>query len=78
VRTVTDAHADAVSDLGRELRADAPPSVAALSADELRHLTAALAGQRKAQLRAADAAIADGLGFLPRVLRTVVRRTLMG
>lgn len=69
---------DSAAELQRELRADVPPSVAALSPDELRHLTDALAGQRKAQLRAADAAIADGLGFLPRVLRTVVRKALMG
>jgi hypothetical protein len=69
---------DAVSDLGRELRADVPPGIAVLAPDDLRHLTAALAGQRAAQLRAADAAIDDGLGFLPRVLRTVVRKALMG
>ncbi len=75
---MTDARADALSALGRELRADVPPSIAALSPDELRHLAAALAGQRKAQLRAADKAIADGLGFLPRGLRTVVRKALMG
>jgi hypothetical protein len=68
---------DPAAELRRELRADVPPSVAALSPDELSHLTAALAGQRAAQLRAADAAISEGLGFLPRVLRTVVRKALM-
>lgn len=64
--------------LERELRAEVPAGVAALPADDLRHLTAALADRRAAQLRAADAAIDDGLGFLPRVLRTLVRKALMG
>jgi hypothetical protein len=75
---VTEAAAEALSDLGRELRAEPPPGVAALPAEDLRHLTAALADQRAAQLRAADEAINEGLGFLPRVLRTVVRKALMG
>lgn len=69
---------DEVAELESELRADVPPAIAALPPEDLRHLTAALADQRAAQLRAADAAIADGLGFLPRVLRTVVRKALMG
>ena len=67
-----------LAELQRELRADVPPGVAALPAEHLRHLTAALAGRRAAQLKAADEAINDGLGFLPRVLRTVVRKALMG
>lgn len=75
---MTDDAAEALSDLGRELRAAVPAGVAALSPEHLRHLTAALAEQRAAQLRAANAAIDDGLGFLPRVLRTVVRKALMG
>ena len=69
---------DDLAELQRELRADVPPGIAALSPEHLRHLTAALAGRRAAQLQAADAAINDGLGFLPRVLRTVVRKALMG
>jgi hypothetical protein len=69
---------EAAEELAHELRAEPPRSVAALPAEDLRHLTAALAEQRAAQLRAADEAINEGLGFLPRVLRTVVRRALMG
>jgi len=69
---------EAAEELARELRADPPPSIAALPTEHLRHLTAALADQRAAQLRAADEAIDEGLGFLPRVLRTVVRKALMG
>ena len=69
---------DAASELERELRADVPAAVAALSPEDLRHLTAALADQRAAQLRAADEAIDEGLRFLPRVLRAVVRKALMG
>ena len=69
---------DAADELARELRAEVPAAVAALPAEDLRHLTAALADQRAAQLRAADEAINEGLGFLPRVLRTVVRKALMG
>jgi len=69
---------DNLAELQRELRADVPPCVAALPPEDLRHLTAALAGRRAAQLEAADAAINDGLGFLPRVLRTIVRKALMG
>jgi len=69
---------DPLPDLERELRADVPPGIAALPPEDLRHLTAALAGRRAAQLRAADEAINEGLGFLPRVLRTVVRKALMG
>jgi hypothetical protein len=69
---------DPVQDLERELRADVPPGIAALPPEDLRHLTGALAGRRAAQLRAADDAINEGLGFLPRVLRTVVRKALMG
>jgi hypothetical protein len=71
---MTEDVAEAVSDLGRELNAAVPPGVAALPPEHLRHLTAALADQRAAQLRAADAAIDEGLGFLPRVLRTVAAR----
>lgn len=67
-----------LAELERELRADVPPGVAALAPEHLRHLTAALAGRRAAQLAAADEAINDGLGFLPRMLRTVVRKALMG
>ena len=69
---------DDLAELERELRAGVPPGVAALPPEHLRHLTAALAGRRAAQLQAAEAAINDGLGFLPRVLRTVVRKALMG
>ncbi len=69
---------DELAELQRELRADVPPGVSALPPEDLRHLTAALAGRRAAQLEAADAAINDGLGFLPRVLRTIVRKALMG
>jgi hypothetical protein len=69
---------DAAAELARELRAEVPAAVAALPAEDLRHLTAALAEQRAAQLRAADEAINEGLGFLPRVLRSVVRKALMG
>ena len=69
---------DDLAELQRELRADVPPGVAALPPEDLRHLTAALAGRRAAQLEAADAAINEGLGFLPRVLRTIVRKALMG
>ena len=65
-------------DLARELGAEVPPAIAALPGEDLRHLTAALADRRAAQLRAADEAIDEGLGFLPRVLRTVVRKALMG
>jgi len=75
---VTEPGADVVAELQRELRADVPAGVAALPPEDLRHLTAALADRRAAQLRAADAAIDDGLGFLPRVLRTLVRKALMG
>ena len=69
---------DAAAELERELRADVPAAVAALPPEDLRHLTAALADQRAAQLRAADEAIDEGLRFLPRVLRAVVRKALMG
>jgi len=69
---------DAAAELERELRADVPGAVAALPPEDLRHLTAALAEQRAAQLRAADEAIDEGLRFLPRVLRAVVRKALMG
>jgi hypothetical protein len=69
---------DDVAELQRELRADVPLGVAALPPEDLRHLTAALRDRRAAQLEAADAAINEGLGFLPRVLRTIVRKALMG
>lgn len=69
---------DPVQDLEHELRAELPPSIAALPAEHLRHLASTLSAQRAAQLRAADEAIDEGLGFLPRVLRTVVRKALMG
>lgn len=69
---------DELAELQKELRAEVPPGIAALPPQHLRHLTAALAGRRAAQLQAADAAINDGLGFLPRVLRVVVRKALMG
>ncbi len=69
---------DAAAELARELRADVPAAVAALPHEDLRHLTAALADQRAAQLGAADEAIDEGLRFLPRVLRAVVRKALMG
>lgn len=69
---------DELAELQRELRTELPPGVAALPPEALRHLTSSLAGRRAAQLEAADEAINNGLGFLPRVLRTVVRKTLMG
>jgi hypothetical protein len=69
---------DELAELRRELRADLPPGIAALPPEDLRHLTSSLAGRRAAQLEAADEAISNGLGFLPRVLRAVVRKALMG
>lgn len=67
-----------LADLERELRADVPPGVAALPRERLAHLASALAEQRHAQRAAADEAIEDGLGFLPRVLRLAVRKALVG
>jgi hypothetical protein len=69
---------DEAAELERELRAPVPAGIAALPGEHLRHLTAALAARRAAQLAAADQAIEDGLGFLPGVLRRVVRKALMG
>jgi hypothetical protein len=69
---------DELAELQRELRADVPPGIATLPLEDLRHLTSALAARRAAQLAAANEAIDNGLGFLPRVLRTVVRKALMG
>lgn len=69
---------DPLSDLERELRAEAPPAIAALPPDRIAHLAASLNRQREAQRATADAAIEDGLGFLPRVLRLGVRKALMG
>jgi hypothetical protein len=70
--------ADEKAALEGELRAEVPAGVAGLPAEQLRHLATALASRRAAQYRAADAAIEEGLGFLPGVLRRVVRKALMG
>ena len=67
---------DEAAALARELRAEVPDRVAALPAEHLGHLTAAIAGRRAAQHAAAEAAIEDGLGFLPRVLRALVAKAL--
>ena len=69
---------DELAELQRELRADVPPGIATLQPEDLCHLTSALAARRAAQLEAANEAIENGLGFLPRLLRTVVRKALMG
>ncbi len=69
---------DPLAELERELRADVPPGIASLPAERIAHLTASLREQRHAQVEAADAAIENGLGFLPRVVRLAVRKALMG
>ena len=68
---------DEVAALEHELRAEVPNGVAALPAEHLAHLTAAIAGRRAAQHAAAEAAIEEGLGFLPRVLRALVVKALV-
>ena len=69
---------DPLADLEHELRAEVPPSIAALPPERVAHLAATLREQRHAQLAAAEEAIESGLGFLPRVLRLAVRKALMG
>jgi hypothetical protein len=69
---------DPLADLEHELRAEVPPGIAALPPERIAHLAASVREQRDAQRAAADEAIENGLGFLPRVLRLAVRKALMG
>jgi hypothetical protein len=69
---------DPLADLEHELRADVPPGIAALPPEQIAHLASSVREQRHAQLAAADEAIENGLGFLPRVLRMAVRKALIG
>ena len=70
--------ADLRPDLRHELRADVPPGIAALSAEQQAVLARAIADERRRQSDALDEAVEKGLGFLPRVLRSAVRRSLFG
>lgn len=67
-----------MSDLSHELRGEPPAGIAALPQEQQTFLARAVAAERGRQHDALDRAIEDGLGFLPRVLRTVVRKTLLG
>jgi hypothetical protein len=69
---------DPVGDLQQEVRAMPPPAIAALDPRELEVLRAAVAKARASQNEALEKAIDDGLGFLPRMLRGVVKRALLG
>ena len=67
-----------MADLHAELRADLPPGIAALPEDQQQILATALADERRRQREALDEAVENGLGFLPRVLRGAVRKSLFG
>lgn len=67
-----------LDDLRSELGADPPPAIAALAEAELRVLTDALKAAREHQDAALAAALEDGLGFVPRLLRGSVKKVLFG
>jgi hypothetical protein len=70
--------ASAHDDLERELRAAPPPSIAALDEAELARLTAALRAAREQQTAALVAATDHGLSFIPKLLRSTVKKVLFG
>jgi len=70
--------ASALDDLKRELRADPPPAIAALDESDVVRLTAALRAAREHQTAALVAATDHGLSFIPKLLRTPVKKVLFG
>jgi hypothetical protein len=69
---------DPLKALQQEIRAVPPASIAALDPGQLEVLGAAVANARARQADALQAAIDDGLGFLPRLMRGAVKRALLG
>jgi hypothetical protein len=67
-----------MADLSEELNAPLPPGIAALPDEHKTVLAGALSAERRRQHDALDQAIEAGLGFLPRLLRTAVRKALLG
>jgi hypothetical protein len=63
-------------DLRRQLNAEVPPSIAALPEGDLETLTRLLHDARIQQRNALEHAIDEGLSFLPRMMRGVVKRAL--
>jgi len=70
--------ASALDDLKRELRADPPPSIAALDEADLARLAASLRAAREHQTAALEAATDQGLAFIPKLLRGTVKKVLFG
>lgn len=70
--------ASAHDELERELRAEPPPSIAALDDSDLARLTAALRAAREHQTAALEAATDHGLSFIPKLLRGTVKKVLFG
>jgi hypothetical protein len=62
--------------LARVLGAEPPAALAALEPHELEDLARAIADARARQDAALDASAEAALGYIPRVLRGPVRRTL--
>ncbi|HVS29697.1 MAG TPA: hypothetical protein VHE14_09100 [Solirubrobacteraceae bacterium] len=67
-----------LDELGREFGTDLPPSIAGLDAAHRDTLARALRAAREHQAVALETAIDSGLGFVPRLLRGVVRKVLFG
>jgi hypothetical protein len=67
---------DPHADLRRELRAEIPPAIAALSDAEQARLAELLRAARERQRAALERALDDGLGFVPRMLRGPVKKAL--
>jgi hypothetical protein len=62
--------------LRQELGAELPPAFGELAPADAERLAAMLRDAREQQQRALAQAIDDGLGFVPRLLRGVVRKAL--
>ncbi len=65
-----------LDELAEELGAPPPAEFEQLSDDDVRRLTALLAGAREHQSRALVEAIDQGLEFIPRLARGAVKRAL--
>jgi hypothetical protein len=68
---------EALTALQEEIRAVPPAAIAALDPAEVEILNVAVANARARQAEALQAAIDDGLGFLPRLMRAAVKRALL-
>ena len=67
---------DALLALRKQLAAAPPPAVAQLGADELRHLSEAIAAARHQQAAELAKAGEKALGHIPKLLRAPVRKVL--